>query len=347
MKSNNILENLVTAVIVIEKNLTVKYVNPAATQLLNVSQSKISGSMLLTYVRELGVETSALLNSAETNQSLSINSTKLITHDGLIHTVDIMMTSLDPSAQLSLLELRQVDQQNQIYQQSNQEAQQQAAQYLVRNLAHEIKNPLGGLRGAAQLLSRELQDSEMQEFTTMIIEQADRMRNLVDRLLGPQAPTQHHFHNMHQVIEQVVQLVSINLHQKISIKRDYDPSMPDVKMDAEQLQQAVLNIVQNAIQALEHNGGTITLRTRTRHQMTIGNTRHRLVSEFAVIDDGVGVPTELMETLFYPMVTGRTDGTGLGLSIAHNMARLHGGRIDCQSKPSLTIFTLFIPILLQ
>ncbi|MCL1078083.1 nitrogen regulation protein NR(II) [Parashewanella spongiae] len=346
MKPDNILENLVTAVIVVDKSLAVQYANPAATQLLNVSQRKLAGSMLLAHVRELGVENSALLSSAQTNQSLSINSTKLITHDGVIHTVDIMMTSLDPVDQLSLLELRQVDQQNQIYQQSNQEAQQQAAQFLVRNLAHEIKNPLGGLRGAAQLLSRELQDQDAQEFTTMIIEQADRMGSLVDRLLGPQMPTQHHFHNLHQVIEQVVQLVSINLHEHISIQRDYDPSMPDVKMDTDQVQQAVLNIVQNAIQALEENGGVIRLRTRTRHQMTIGSTRHKLVSELAIIDDGPGVPTELMETLFYPMVTGRTDGTGLGLSIAHNIARLHGGRIDCQSRPSLTIFTLFLPILL-
>jgi len=215
----------------------------------------------------------------------------------------------------------------------------------VRNLAHEIKNPLGGLRGAAQLLSRELDDPAQKEFTNLIIEQADRLRSLVDRLLGPQRPTQHSLHNIHQVVQKVYKLVEIALPANIQLKRDYDPSIPDIETDPDQMQQAVLNILQNAVQALEHTGGEILIRTRTQHQVTIGSQRHKLVLTLSIIDNGPGIPPELMDTLFYPMVTSREQGSGLGLSIAHNIARLHSGRIDCVSSPGHTEFIISLPIL--
>lgn len=194
------------------------------------------------------------------------------------------------------------------------------------------------------MLSRELKDPELGEFTDLIIEQADRLRNLVDRLLGPQKPTKHSRHNIHEVIQKVLKLVSMALPNNIELTQDYDPSIPDMEMDQDQLQQAILNIVQNAIQALEHYGGHIRIQTRTQHQVTIGTVRHKLVLVLSIIDDGPGIKPELMDTLFYPMVTGREQGSGLGLSIAHNFARLHGGRIDCRSVPGSTTFTILLPL---
>jgi two-component system, NtrC family, nitrogen regulation sensor histidine kinase GlnL len=341
---DHLLDHLVTAVLVIDADLKPCYANAAAEQLLALGSHRLLEHSLCDNAQFLGLETQLLSDAVRQGQGLTVNTSQLITLDGQHHTVDLTLIPLEQEQQLSLLELRQVDQQRRIHLQLSQDAQQQAAQFLVRNLAHEIKNPLGGLRGAAQLLSRELDSPRLREFTGMIIEQADRLGNLVDRLLGPQRPTQHKLHNIHEVVQKVLQLVQMTLPGNILLKRDYDPSIPDIEMDPEQLQQAVLNLVQNAIQALEAKGGEIQIKTRTRHQVTIGTHRHKLVLELAILDNGPGIPPELMDTLFYPMVTGRQQGSGLGLSIAHNMARLHSGRIDCISSPGHTQFTLTLPI---
>lgn len=344
MDTNNLFNHLVTAVLVIDTNLKPCYANAAAEQLLAVANHKLIELPLPDLYQFLGVETHILRDAVKSQQGITVNTAPLITLDGHHRTIDLTLIPLENEQNLSLLELRQVDQQRRIHQQLNMDAQQQAAQFLVRNLAHEIKNPLGGLRGAAQLLSRELESSELKEFTQLIIEQADRLRGLVDRLLGPQRPTQHTEHNIHQVVQKVLKLVEMALPNNIKLKRDFDPSIPDIQMDPDQLQQAVLNIVQNAIQALEAQGGEIVIKTRTQHQVTIGTKRHKMVMALSIIDNGPGIPTELMDTLFYPMVTGREEGSGLGLSIAHNIARLHGGRIDCVSAPGRTEFIITLPL---
>lgn len=352
LEAATLLNHQVTSVLVIDHRLTASYANAAAAQLFGLGSHRLRQAPLPEMCEQLGMSTIQLERAVKERQSLTVNTATLITLDGRQHAVDITLVPLElenaaSQQPLSLLELRQVDQQRRIHQQLSQDAQQQAAQYLVRNLAHEIKNPLGGLRGAAQLLDRELADPQLKEFTTMIIEQADRLRNLVDRLLGPQKPTPHTLHSIHEVTEKVLQLLALTLPQNIRIQRDYDPSIPDIAMDADQLQQALLNIVQNAVQALAGQRGEIRLRSRTQHQVTIGNIRHKLVLELSVTDNGPGIPPELMDTLFYPMVTGRDAGSGLGLSIAHNIARLHGGRIDCTSTPGHTEFTLLLPVLQQ
>ncbi|MCF1427903.1 MAG: nitrogen regulation protein NR(II) [Shewanella sp.] len=345
-----LLNHMVTAVLVIDQQLQTHYANTAAEQLFGLGCHKLTQAPLTEMCQQLGVEMHRLQDAVVQAQGLTINTAALISLDSRQHAVDITLVPLEQSplphvsGPLGLLELRQVDQQKRIHQQLSQDAQQQAAQFLVRNLAHEIKNPLGGLRGAAQLLSRELHEPHLQEFTGMIIEQADRLRALVDRLLGPQRPTPHSMHNIHQICDKVLQLARLTSADEIELKRDYDPSIPDMLMDADQLQQALLNIVQNALQALESQGGEICIRTRTRHQVTVGSVRHRLVLELSVTDNGPGIPPELMDTLFYPMVTGKQTGSGLGLSIAHNIARLHGGRIDCESIAGHTAFTLLLPL---
>lgn len=345
MDKETLLNHLVTAVLVIDKDLKPCYANAAAEQLLGVGSHRLVEQALPEHYQALGVDAQLLSDAVKAGQSLTVNTATLVTLDAQHHTVDLTLIPLEDEALLSLLELRQVDQQRRIHQQLSQDAQQQAAQFLVRNLAHEIKNPLGGLRGAAQLLSRELDDPAQKEFTNLIIEQADRLRSLVDRLLGPQRPTQHSLHNIHQVVQKVYKLVEIALPANIQLKRDYDPSIPDIEMDPDQMQQAVLNILQNAVQALEYTGGEILIRTRTQHQVTIGSQRHKLVLTLSIIDNGPGIPPELMDTLFYPMVTSREQGSGLGLSIAHNIARLHSGRIDCVSSSGHTEFIISLPIL--
>ncbi|MGZ9899711.1 nitrogen regulation protein NR(II) [Shewanella gaetbuli] len=344
MDTTKLLNNLVTAVLVIDANLKPCFANAAAEQLLAVANHKLLELRLTDLYQQLGVEEHILRDAVASNQGITVNTAPLITLDGQHHTVDLTLIPIEDQQNLSILELRQVDQQRRIHQQLNMDAQQEAAQFLVRNLAHEIKNPLGGLRGAAQLLSRELESAELKEFTHLIIEQADRLRSLVDRLLGPQRPTQHTEHNIHQVVQKVLKLVEMALPENINLTRDYDPSIPDILMDADQLQQAVLNIVQNAIQALEKSGGKILIRTRTQHQVTIGTQRYKVVLALSIIDNGPGIPADLLDTLFYPMVTGREEGSGLGLSIAHNIARLHGGRIDCKSAPGQTEFIITLPL---
>ncbi|MCL1058376.1 nitrogen regulation protein NR(II) [Shewanella gelidimarina] len=344
MDTGLLLNHLVTAVLVINDELELLYTNVATEQLLGVSNNKLLELSLPEHYQTLAVDLPMLQLAIKNNQGLTVNTVSLVTLDGQQHTVDVTLTPIEQEHGQALLELRQVDQQRRIHQQLTQDAQQQAAQFLVRNLAHEIKNPLGGLRGAAQLLSRELEEPELREFTDLIIEQADRLRGLVDRLLGPQKPTQHRLYNIHEVVHKVLQLVNLTLPDNVTLLQDYDPSIPDIEMDPDQLQQVVLNIVQNAVQALDTAGGNIRIKTRTQHQITIGTQRHKLVLMLSVIDNGPGINPDLMDTLFYPMVTGREQGSGLGLSIAHNFARLHGGRIECDSSVGHTEFTITLPI---
>ena len=337
-----LVSNLSTAVLLVDDQLLIQFANPAAAQLFNQGLSKLTGSQLTENYLAFDTDIQRFIEAIQQGKHLAVNNTLLATLDGVERTLDLTLSPC--RSNLSILELRIIDQQKQIEQQLNQDAQQQAARFMVRNLAHEIKNPLGGLRGAAQLLAKQAQGSEYHEFTNMIIEQADRMTSLVDKLLGPQKPTPYELHNIHQIADKVLKLVDVTLPQNISLKRDYDPSLPEIAMDAAQIQQALLNLLQNAVQAIAKQTGGITVKTRTRHQVTVGDRRYKAVMELSVIDDGPGVPTDLKDTLFYPMVTGRAEGTGLGLSIAHNIARLHQGRIDCESMPGHTVFSLTLPI---
>ena len=262
-----------------------------------------------------------------------------------IVTVDCTAAPLldrDPPTEL-VLELRQVDWRLRISREEHMLAQHHTSRALLRNLAHEIKNPLGGLRGAAQLLERELPDPALREYTGIIIGEADRLRNLVDRMLGPHQPPVHGEVSIHEILERVRGLVEAEVAAGIRIERDYDPSIPLLWGDADQLLQAVLNVVRNAVQALGVKGA-ITLRTRVQRQYTIGVKRHKLVARLDVVDDGPGIPPAQQEQIFYPTISGRPDGTGLGLSIAQNIVAQHGGLIECVSRPGETVFTLLLPL---
>ena len=253
------------------------------------------------------------------------------------------MTRIEPSGKYSglalLAELRPIEEQLRHAREERLVIEQQSARELIRNLAHEIKNPLGGLRGSAQLLERELERAELREYTQVIIKEADRLQRLMDRMLTPHRTPRIEPVGIHQVLERVRSLVKAEF--GLEIRRDYDPSLPEIVADREQLIQAVLNIARNAAQA----GATqIAFRTRAVRQVTILRQRHKLALDLQVIDDGPGVPEEIQDRIFNPLVSGREGGTGLGLSLAQTFVQYHQGVIEFESRPGRTIFRILLPL---
>jgi two-component system nitrogen regulation sensor histidine kinase GlnL len=218
-----------------------------------------------------------------------------------------------------------------------------AGRQMIRQLAHEIKNPLGGIRGAAQLLARQLDDPEQREYTDVVISETDRLANLVDTLLGPGGPPNKQPVNVHELLEYVVRIIAAEDDRKLMIHRDYDPGLPLIDLDRDQMVQAFLNLMRNAAAALDGQG-TITLRSRAATNFTIGNVRHRVIASIEIEDDGPGIPKDLQDSVFYPLVTSRPEGTGLGLPAAQELISRHGGLIEFESRPGRTLFIVRIPL---
>ena len=344
-----LLDNLTTATILLNAELRLEYMNPAAEMLLAVSGQRSHGQFISELFTETPEALSSLRQAVEHGHPFTKREAMLTSLSGQTINVDYAVTPiLNRGQTLLLLEVHPRDRLLRITKEEAQLSQQETAKMLVRGLAHEIKNPLGGIRGAAQLLSRELPDDGLRDYTNVIIEEADRLRNLVDRMLGSNKLPSLSMTNIHEVLERVASLIEAEAQGSITLARDYDPSIPDLLMDREQLIQAVLNIMRNALQALasQHNLGLgrISLRTRTLRQFTIAHVRHRLVVKVEIIDNGPGIAPELQGTIFYPMVSGRPDGTGLGLAIAQNIISQHQGLIECESHPGHTVFSIFLPL---
>ncbi len=340
--AGQILNSLINSILLVDDELAVHYANPAAQQLLAQSARKLFGTPLPELLSYFSLNIGLMQESLQAGQGFTDNEVTLVI-DGRSHILSLTAQRLPEG--LILLEMAPMDNQRRLSQEQLQHAQQVAARDLVRGLAHEIKNPLGGLRGAAQLLTKALPDPALTEYTNVIIEQADRLRNLVDRLLGPQQPGMHVTESIHKVAERVVKLVSMELPENVTLVRDYDPSLPELAHDPDQIEQVLLNIVRNALQALgPEAGGTIILRTRTAFQLTLHGVRYRLAARIDVEDNGPGIPSHLQDTLFYPMVSGREGGTGLGLSIARSLIDQHSGKIEFTSWPGHTEFSVFLPI---
>jgi two-component system nitrogen regulation sensor histidine kinase GlnL len=327
--------------LVLDNDLAVHYANPAALQLLAQSSRKLFGTPLPELLGYFSLNIELMRESLNAGQGFTDNEVTLVV-DGRAHILSLTVQLLPED--YFLMELAPMDNQRRLSQEQLQHAQQVAARDLVRGLAHEIKNPLGGLRGAAQLLAKALPDPSLLEYTKVIIEQADRLRNLVDRLLGPQQPGMHVTQSIHQVAERVFQLVSLEKPDNVTLLRDYDPSLPELTHDPDQMEQVLLNITRNSLQALGENGGTITIRTRTAFQLTVHGVRYRLAARIDIEDDGPGIPAHLQDTLFYPMVSGREGGTGLGLSIARSLVDQNSGKIEFNSWPGHTEFSVYLPI---
>lgn len=341
----SILDSLHSAVMVLDHELSVQYLNPSAEMMFHISDTRATGQ----HINKLTVDEHALYDRLKrclnSQHPYSVFEEELLIHTGDTIEVDYMISTLDylPLEPCLLVELKTNSRNKRIALDQALINQQDASRSLLRGLAHEIKNPLGGLRGAAQLLQRELTTDSDKEFTDIIIREADRLQNLVDRMLGPRTIPNMNALNVHKVLEHVRQLVKVE-HTDIHISADYDPSLPDIKADESMLIQAVLNITRNAVAAIKKEHGTITYKTRTVRNQAIGNKIFSLVAKIDIKDNGEGIPENIMQKIFMPMVTGRAEGTGLGLSIAQSLINQHKGLIECTSEPGATVFTLLIPL---
>ena len=257
--------------------------------------------------------------------------------------VDCRVSPIDTGDASLLVEITDVTRRNRISRENALLIQHGAGRQMIRQLAHEIKNPLGGIRGAAQLLERQLVEAELKEYTGVVISETDRLAALVNTLLGPGGPPNKVPVNVHELLEYVVRIIEAEDSGGIRIRRDYDPGLPLIDLDRDQLIQAFLNLVRNATAALEGQG-TIVLRTRAVLNFTIGDQRHRVIASIEIEDDGPGIPTDLQDSVFYPLVTSRPDGTGLGLPAAQELISRHGGLIEFESRPGRTVFFVRIPL---
>jgi two-component system nitrogen regulation sensor histidine kinase GlnL len=257
--------------------------------------------------------------------------------------VDCRVSPADLDNAVLLVEITDITRRNQISRENALLIQHGAGRQMIRQLAHEIKNPLGGIRGAAQLLERQLEDPELREYTDVVISETDRLAGLVDTLLGPGGPPKKEPVNVHELLEYVVRIMETEDQRQVSIHRDYDPGLPLIDLDRDQMIQALLNLVRNAAAALDGHG-TITLRSRAITNFTIGNIRHRVIATIEIEDDGPGIPANLQDSVFYPLVTSRPEGTGLGLPAAQELISRHGGLIEFESRPGKTIFFVRIPL---
>ncbi len=343
------LEFLATAVVVLDQRFVVRYANPAAENLLGAAAKSLIGQPFPPLFAGDVMLEKALAEALVTYWDYSAQNVSYARPGREPLPLSCMLTRIDVPDTPLLAELRPIEHQLRLAREERLIGEQQANRELIRNLAHEIKNPLGGLRGSAQLLERELDRAELREYTQVIIKEADRLQSLMDRLLTPRRAVQLTRINIHEVLERVRSLVQAEFPIGISVVRNYDPSVPDLVGDVEQLIQAVLNVVRNAAQALlsganDGRGGAIILRTRSARQVTIARRRHKLALELQVMDDGPGVPKEIRERAFHPLVSGREGGSGIGLALVQTFIQNHGGSVEFESRPGRTIFTLLLPL---
>lgn len=340
------LDSLSTAIVLLDENLLVRELNPAAENLLGISERRASGQPFLPLVDDDPDFRDVLLRALETGityaNELKLGPTEIHAEHRIID-CKVSSVSLPERKAKILVELSDVSRRSRINREQALIIQHGAGRQMVRQLAHEIKNPLGGLRGAAQLLERQLDSDDLREYTSVIISETDRLVDLVDTLLGPGGPPNKQAANIHELLEYVMRVIQPEIGANITVGRDYDPGLPDINLDRDQILQALLNIVRNAVIALAGHG-EITLRTRAVMNFTIGDTRHRVVASIEIEDDGPGIPPDLQDSVFYPLVTSRPDGTGLGLPAAQELISRHGGLIEFDSRPGRTTFYIRIPL---
>ncbi|MEO8132940.1 MAG: nitrogen regulation protein NR(II) [Betaproteobacteria bacterium] len=341
------LDLLATAVLLLDGGRHICYANAAAENLFALSRKQLLGRLVdrvFNDAERLGhaLDQAVRQRGAYTEQEieLSING-RLRLH------LSCTVTPLEMDDGELLLEFRQIDQQIKIAREERQLEQAQANRELIRNLAHEIKNPLGGIRGAAQLLESELSSPQQTEYTQVIISEADRLQSLVNRLLTPHRLPAYARVNIHEILARVKSLLDAEFRDYVAVNCDFDISLPDLECDPEQILQTVLNIARNAAEATRegpNRGGKVCIKTRVARGVTLARRRYRLALAISVIDNGPGIPPTLQERIFFPLVSGREGGSGLGLTIAQTFVAQHHGAIECESEPGRTIFTIMLPL---
>jgi two-component system nitrogen regulation sensor histidine kinase GlnL len=340
-----ILEGMNSAVLLFDQALRLRYINPAGETLFSASARHLLDQPYQALLQDCADLAQQLDEAFRSGRPFTRHEVNLTLGNDINVMVDFTAVPLlEPGYPTEMLvELHSVDRLLRISREENQLAQQEATQHILRGLAHEVKNPLGGLRGAAQLLERQLDSEDLKEYTRVIIDEADRLQKLVNRILGPNNLPNKRSINVHHVLEHIRSLLLAEGKSNISIVRDYDPSIPELEADPDQLIQALLNIARNAYQALDDEG-TITLRTRIERKYTLGKQRYDLVARIEIVDDGPGISEEMRDKIFFPMVTGRAEGTGLGLSIAQSLIQQHDGLVEVNSVPGCTVFAVLLPI---
>jgi two-component system nitrogen regulation sensor histidine kinase GlnL len=342
-----LFDALSTGIIVLDAQLCPIYANVAAQNLLAFSLNQARGRPFGDFLHDSNGLISILRRSLDTGAGISDRelSVRPIGNPRESRVLDVTVTPLEGQVTGThlLLELTDDTARSRISRENDLLARLDSSRMMIRQLAHEIKNPLGGIRGAAQLLGRELAAQGLTEYTSVIINEADRLAALVDSMSAPARPPNKVLLNVHEVCEHVFHLLRAEAKGAVVVDRDYDPSLPNTMIDRNQIIQALLNIARNAMQALNEQG-RIILRTRALSNVSIGAVRHRLVASLQVEDNGPGVPEELRASIFYPLVTGRATGTGLGLAVAQELVTRHGGLIEFESEPGRTIFTLLLPL---
>lgn len=350
------LDLLAAAVMLVDENLVVHYMNPAAENLFELSSKNVTGRALSELFTDSAALAAAVDYARDNNSSYTEHDIAPGVAGRKLHlscTVTPVGLEQSRSGEGFLLEFRHIEQQLRIAREERMLDQSQANRELIRNLAHEIKNPLGGIRGAAQLLERELERPNLHEYTQVIMKEADRLQSLMDRLLTPHRLPQLTLVNIHEVLERVRSVILAE-YPGIMIRRDYDTSLPPLKGDKEQLIQAVLNIARNAAQALAGKGESpasdstrkseIVLRTRVARQVTLARKRYRHALALEICDNGPGIAEDIRERIFYPLVSRRDGGSGLGLTLAQNFIAQHHGTVTFESVPGSTCFTILLPI---
>ncbi len=341
--SDEVLQGLTTAVVVLGRDLTIVFLNPAAETLLGASLRQALGKPLA----ELVLPPDELIGLCKKafDSGLTYGCRELAARVGDREIMlDCRVGLLDAQPDHLLLELFDTVVDRQLRREEDLVAQRRLSRRIIRQLAHEVKNPLGGLRGAAQLLERQLPSPDLRAYTKVIIEEADRLAALVDGILRAGGQPRPALINLHEVTEHVSRLIEAEKPPEVELVRDYDPSLPPTTVDRDQLIQALLNVARNALQAVDPVDGRLIFRTRALSNYTLAGKRHRLVLSIEIEDNGPGIPEELSETVFYPLVTGKTTGTGLGLTIAQDLVSRNGGLIEFKSRPGTTKFYLRLPV---
>lgn len=340
-----LLSNMYSAILLFDNALCLTYMNPAAESLLEISAYRVEGIHISHLFSENGEIPEGVKKALANKQQFSKRETLLRLPTPTEIVVDYTVTPINDNNQWLMMEIQTLDHTIKINQEKALLASQALSKTLIRGLAHEIKNPLGGLRGAAQLLEKQLSNPELKEYTQIIIHEADRLRDLVDQMLGPHKKFTSEKINIHEVLEHIRKLIVAETHSTFTIQTDYDPSLPDIDADKKQLIQAFLNIARNAMQAMKTiEQPLLIIRTRIQRKITIGNSIHRLILRIDIEDNGIGIPQDITDSVFFPMVTGRSDGTGLGLSISQSIISRHNGLIKFESQTGKTMFTVYLPL---
>ena len=345
------LDHMATMVALVGTDGHCLFVNAAFEQVLGLSRrAMLRGSLFDWFADAQALRTTVA--AVARNDVMTSRFDALLRGIGPVHPVSlpvhVIVNNIDRDDRV-LVEIIEIEQQTRMDREERAHGQAELSKQLIRNLAHEIKNPLGGIRGAAQLLQMEMSSRELAEYTQVIIHEADRLQALVDRLLAPhRRPQLVDDVNIHEICDRVYALIQAEFPRGLKVVRDYDASLPEFRGDREQLIQAVLNIVQNAAYALMEQiaaaDAVITLRTRIARQVTVGKQRYRLALELLVEDNGPGIPESIRERVFYPLVSGREGGSGLGLTLAQTFVQQHQGTIECESRPGRTAFRILIPL---